>query len=64
MQEMWAVPSSFIFAMEFMYKQPKFRMCYFMVMKWTGSHNTELLKARLSDPKTLRGMFWTYVNCN
>lgn len=33
MQEMWAVPTSFIFAIEFMYKQPKFQIRYFMVIK-------------------------------
>lgn len=40
MQEIWAVAASFIFAIEFMYKQPKFQICYFMVIMLMGSHNT------------------------
>lgn len=64
MQEMWAVPTSFIFAIELMYKQPRFQICYFMVITWMGSRSTELLKAGLCDPKTLKGTFWTDANWN
>lgn len=31
---------------------------------WMGSQSTDLLKAGLSDPKTLRGTFWTDANWN
>lgn len=56
MQEMWAVPTSFIFAAVFMYKQTKFQRCYFMVIKeWDSIIHGSLKLGYVI--KTLRGKF-------